>query len=236
VHPHYHLVVLDGVFGEGVGRQVTFHEASELSSEYVQHVEASVQRRVLRHSSHAVACSTRATPTTCSLGKAPVDSVSTPRSASRVRTEREWSGSSNARLRAQVVALGRPERPEEAAAIAASGPEPTEASRPAASPARIRWAVLLALIYEVLPLLCPARGGEMKVQAFLTDPPVVSAILLHLAIPHRAPPLSPARGPPQIDLLSDEAASDPSHSFDPSDPEPVPECEFDQSVPDEFDR
>jgi hypothetical protein len=29
-------------------------------------------------------------------------------------------------------------------------------------------------------------GGEMRILAFLTDPPVVSAILLHLDLPHRS--------------------------------------------------
>jgi hypothetical protein len=56
-------------------------------------------------------------------------------------------------------------------------PEPTPQP---ASPARIRWAILLARIYDVLPLLCPACGAEMKILAFLTDPLVVAAILLHL--------------------------------------------------------
>jgi hypothetical protein len=31
----------------------------------------------------------------------------------------------------------------------------------------------------VLPLLCPGCGGDMNILAFLTDPPVVSSILLH---------------------------------------------------------
>jgi len=62
---------------------------------------------------------------------------------------------------------------------------------------------------------CPACGGEMKVLAFLTDPPVVSSILLHLELPHRPPPLSPAPGPPQIEPPCDEIPSDPSHAFDP---------------------
>ena len=84
----------------------------------------------------------------------------------------------------------------------------------------------------------------MKILAFLTDPPVVRAILLHLesgpprnaciawgeGLPHRPPPLSPARGPPQIEFLTDL-----SPAFDPSEPEPVPEFEFDQSLPDDFD-
>jgi hypothetical protein len=99
-----------------------------------------------------------------------------------------------------VVAFGRPELvSEEPAAegdVASPSPAPEPAPAPA-SPARIRWAVLLARIYDVLPLLCPACGAEMRILTFLTDPPVVSAILLHLDLPHKPPPLSPARGPPQ---------------------------------------
>ena len=64
----------------------------------------------------------------------------------------------------------------------------------------------------------------MTILAFLTDPPVVSAILLHLELPHKPPPLSPARGPPQRDL-----------TFDPAEPDPVPDFDFDQSVPDDLD-
>ncbi len=70
----------------------------------------------------------------------------------------------------------------------------------------------------------------MKILAFLTDPPVVCAILLHLDLPHRPPHLSPARAPPQTELLDD-----PSTAFDLAEPEPIPEFDFDQSVPDDFD-
>lgn len=34
--------------------------------------------------------------------------------------------------------------------------------------------------------------------AFITDPLVVTAILVHIESPHRPPPISPARGPPRI--------------------------------------
>jgi hypothetical protein len=142
----------------------------------------------------------------------------------------------HAGLRAAVVTIGRspaetpsfadPEPPEPASLASASLDEPPRS----ASPARIRWAVLLARIYEVLPLLCPACGGSMKVLAFLTDPPVLSAILLHLDLPHRPPPLAPARGPPQRDFLLDQTPR-----FDPVDPEFVPDFQFDQSLPDDFD-
>jgi hypothetical protein len=71
----------------------------------------------------------------------------------------------------------------------------------------------------------------MTILAFLTDPPVVSAILLHLELPHRPPPISPARGPPQGDFLLDQTPA-----FDPADAEPIPESVFDQSLPDDFDH
>ncbi len=73
----------------------------------------------------------------------------------------------------------------------------------------------------------------MTILAFPTDPPVVSAILLRLDLPHKPPPLSPARGPPQSDLLVE--LLDQSPAFDPSEPEPAPDFVFDQSLPDEFD-
>ena len=78
------------------------------------------------------------------------------------------------------------------------------------------------------PLTCsPSCRGEMRVLAFLTDPPVVRTILVHLDLP---PPVSSARGPPQTDLLLDQTPQ-----FDPAEPEPVSDFDFDQSVPDEFD-
>ena len=45
------------------------------------------------------------------------------------------------------------------------------------------------------------------------------------------PHLSPARGPPQADLLT--GLLDQTPAFDPA--EPVPDFEFDQSLPEDFD-
>jgi len=42
-----------------------------------------------------------------------------------------------------------------------------------------------ARIYEVLPLVCPACCSEMRIVAFLTDPPFVQAILLRLGLSER---------------------------------------------------
>jgi hypothetical protein len=55
-------------------------------------------------------------------------------------------------------------------------------------------------------------------------------ILEHLGLAARPPPLVPARQPPQSELGVDQTPV-----FDPTQPEPVPAYNFDQSVPDEFD-
>ena len=85
----------------------------------------------------------------------------------------------------------------------------------------------MARIYDVFPLLCPSCGGSMRIIAFVTDPAPVRSILSHLDLPSRPPPLTPARAPPQTVLGFDQ-----SSGFDPTDPEPTPEFEFDQSLPD----
>ena len=92
------------------------------------------------------------------------------------------------------------------------------------------WAQLVARIYEVLPLLCPACGGDMKIISFITMPSAVERILLHLDLPHRPPRVSPARGPPQAEFDFDQ-----SPAFDLAAPEPIPEFEFDQSPPDDWE-
>ena len=35
------------------------------------------------------------------------------------------------------------------------------------------WALLLARIYKVLPLICPKCSGEMQIIAFITEPVAV---------------------------------------------------------------
>ena len=137
------------------------------------------------------------------------------------------------------MARGRPELVPEAPAAEGDVASPSLSSQPApapASPARIRRAVLLARIYDVLPLLCPACGGEMRILAFLTDPPVVSAILLHVEsgpLP-QPPPLSPARGPPQCNFLT--GLLDQTPAFHLAAPDAVPGFEVERSLPDDFDR
>jgi hypothetical protein len=70
----------------------------------------------------------------------------------------------------------------------------------------------------------------MKILAFLTDPTVVKAILLHLGLPHRPPPLSPARARPQSQIDFEQ-----SLGLGPTAADPEPDFDFDQSVPDTWD-
>jgi hypothetical protein len=92
--------------------------------------------------------------------------------------------------------------------------------------ARRRWAQLLARVYEVDPLQCPACDGPMRILAFLTDPTVVRPILRHMRIPEHPPPVSPARAPPQTDLL----AVDPPSPWDREATGPLRRDPFDQSL------
>jgi hypothetical protein len=75
---------------------------------------------------------------------------------------------------------------------------------PARTPARRQaayaWVRLLARIYEVLPLVCPRCGGEMRLIAFITQAAAIGSILTHLGEAIRPPPLAPrARAPPEFE-------------------------------------
>jgi hypothetical protein len=92
--------------------------------------------------------------------------------------------------------------------------------------ARYVWALLLARIYEVLPLICPKCGGEMRIIAFIIDGPVIREILSHLGEPTSAPRIAPARSPPLWELPvagQAECESDPQA-------QPAPDYEFNQRV------
>ena len=59
--------------------------------------------------------------------------------------------------------------------------------------------MLIARIYEVLPLACPICGGQMRLIAFITDGAEVRQILEYIGVDAQAPRISPARGPPLWD-------------------------------------
>jgi hypothetical protein len=88
---------------------------------------------------------------------------------------------------------------------------------------RYAWAVPLARIYEVFPLLCPKWGAEMRIIAFITEAPDVRQILAQLGEPTLPPPLAPARGPPLWEMPAGEDRFDPQA-------QPAPDYEFDQRI------
>ena len=69
---------------------------------------------------------------------------------------------------------------------------------PAHSPARYLWAVLLARIYEILPLDCGRCGAQMRLIAFVTDPLAVKTILGHLREPTTPPEVARSPRPPAV--------------------------------------
>jgi hypothetical protein len=85
------------------------------------------------------------------------------------------------------------------------------------------WALLLARIYEILPLRCRLCGGEMRIIAFVTGAPALQSILTHLGEPTSPPAVARARGPPLWDPAPEPVAHDEA-------PEPVPEYVFDQRL------
>ncbi len=86
--------------------------------------------------------------------------------------------------------LDAPSRSSEGTGEDASGEEEAIHRRAA----RTTWALLLARIDEVFPLVCPRCGGEMRIIAFITD--AVCEILAQLGKPTSAPRLVPARAAP----------------------------------------
>jgi len=161
----------------------------------------------------------------------------------------------NAPLRPQVTARARednalaaqlpglplppPTPPTVSSPTSETPPQPPETTPSGPS----RWAALLARIYEAFPLICPSCQTPLTFIAFLTDPEPITQILAHIGEPTSPPLTHPARGPPQVEFDMGAAGGethkaaqeffpddlDQSPEFDPTDPEPVPEDNFDQS-------
>lgn len=88
-----------------------------------------------------------------------------------------------------------------------SNPLPTHAepAQPVSPkrPAHYLWAVLIARIYEVFPLLCPICGGQMRIIAFITYSADIRQILNHIGVDAEPPRITPARGAPLWDGCDD---------------------------------
>jgi len=91
-------------------------------------------------------------------------------------------------------------------------PQGTEAN-PDKPPSAVRraaarcWALLLARIFECLPLSCPRCREPMQIIAFILERPVIERILTHIGEPTQAPLVWPARGPPKAEMEFDQVAS-----------------------------
>jgi len=68
--------------------------------------------------------------------------------------------------------------------------------------------MLLARLFESLPLVCPSCGADMRIVAFITETAPVRRILLAIGEPANPPRISPARGPPAWDDPLVEAIPD----------------------------
>ena len=131
----------------------------------------------------------------------------------------------NSPLRAAVTAMAPmpvlPPLPVVASATETDSPPQRAASH-------YLWAMLLARIYETLPLVCPNCHAPMRIIAFITDTGTVRKILDHLGESTLPPRIAPARGPPLWELgMASEHANDPEWDRL-AQPEPV--FEFDQSI------
>ncbi len=117
----------------------------------------------------------------------------------------------NSPLRSAVTALAQPAgdvivpAAADSSSSSAIAPPAVTTEEPAhRKAARYVWALLLARIYEVLPLLCPKCGGEMRIIAFITEAVAIREILGRLGEPTSPPRLKPARGPPLWEMSGAE--------------------------------
>jgi ribosomal protein S27AE len=68
---------------------------------------------------------------------------------------------------------------------APSQPEPAQPALPKSQEhyqAHYLWAVLIARIYEVFPLVCPICGGQMRIIAFIIHSADIRQILEHIGV------------------------------------------------------
>lgn len=98
-------------------------------------------------------------------------------------------------------------------------------------PAHYLWAVLIARIYEVFPLLCPLCGGQMRIIALITHSADIRHILEHIGVDSEPPRIKPARGPPLWDACDAQGGEgmEPVPDWDEA-AQLVPDFEVDQRI------
>ena len=83
--------------------------------------------------------------------------------------------------------------------------------------------MLIARIFEYLPLECPRCKSEMRVIAFITEREHIKKILTHIGEPEDPPQIAEARGPPGYDDI------DQTPEYEVIDAHTVTDIEFDQT-------
>jgi hypothetical protein len=111
-------------------------------------------------------------------------------------------------------------------------PEPANPVPPKRPPAHYLWAVLIARIYEVFPLLCPNCGEQMRLIAFIIHSADIRHIPDHTGVDSQPPHISPARGPPLWEdggdaQMDDEVQSEPDWDLA---AQPAPDFDADRQV------
>lgn len=98
----------------------------------------------------------------------------------------------------------------------AADKEPAETESGMPSHVASLWAMLIARIYEVCPLVCPQCGSELTIVAFLTEADSIQRILNHIGEPAVPPRIAPARAPPGwLDADFDQTSSNESDPRNP---------------------
>jgi len=131
----------------------------------------------------------------------------------------------NSPMRAAVTAMAPVQVTAPPPAVAAD----TEEAPPHRAVSHYLWAMLLARIYEALPLVCPNCHAPMRIIAFITDADTVQKILDHLGESTLPPRIAPARGPPlwEAAMAQERAGNGPEWDMS---AQPAPEFEFDQRI------
>jgi hypothetical protein len=77
-------------------------------------------------------------------------------------------------------------------------PEPPVVLTPFRKRQRMKWAQLIRKVWATDPLLCPDCGAQMRILAFITEPPVVDRILRHVGWRPGQPAPDLIRAPPTV--------------------------------------
>lgn len=93
-----------------------------------------------------------------------------------------------------MQALAQYKAAAESKAARASPAPPSPSSDP------YSWSALMRRVFRIDVLHCTHCGGRRKLIAFITNPPDIRRILLHLKLPVDPPEVAPARPPPQLDF------------------------------------